>query len=388
MSSNQKTIAEINERIRAGKAVVLTAQEMTDAVNSMGAEKAAKEVDVVTTGTFSPMCSSGLFFNIGQPAEQSLRASKIFLNDVPVYGGIAAVDGYLGVTEMAENDPLNKVYPGDFLYGGAHVIEDLVSGKKVHLRCESYGTDCYPQRTFESDVTIDDLKYAYLLNPRNCYQNYNVAVNESDKTIYTYMGPLKPHTSNCNYATAGKLSPLFNDPYLKTIGLGTRIFIGGGVGYVLGAGTQHVVNPQRNEKGIPLTPSGTLMLKGNLKGMKPRYVRGNSFQGYGVTLCLGVGIPIPILNAEIAAFTGIDDKDILLPVKDYSVDYPNKTPRIISHLSYEELRSGTVTIEGKEVMACPLTSYSMSLEVAEELKSWIEKGDFLLSEPVESIESF
>lgn len=387
MAQTSKTIAQINERIRQGKAVVLTAEAMTLAVREMGADKAAREVDVVTTGTFSPMCSSGLFFNIGQPQPPLIRASHFWLNGVPAYGGIAAVDGYLGATEPSEDDPLNKVHPGQFRYGGGHVIEDLACGKTVHIRGEGYGTDCYPRKSIELDVTLADLPWAELVNPRNCYQNYNVAVNLGKKLAYTYMGPLKPGLRNANYATAGKLSPLFNDPYLRTIGLGTRIFLGGGVGYVMGAGTQHVAEPKRTPGGVPLTPSGTLMLKGDLKGMNGRYLRGHSFLGYGCTLAVGVGIPIPVLNAEIAAFTGVDDKDILMPVKDYGHDYPNGISRILGHLSYEELRSGEVEIEGRRVETAPLTSYAMSLEVAEKLKTWIDAGQFFLSEPVEMIAS-
>ncbi len=382
-----KTIEQINEKIKQGKAVVLTANEMTLAVQKMGTKKAAEEIDVVTTGTFSPMCSSGLLFNTGQMQAPALRASKVWLNDVPCYGGIAAVDAYLGATEMMEGDPLNKVYPGEFRYGGAHVIEDLVAGKKVNLRCTSYVTDCYPRESFEREVSLADLKFAQLLNPRNCYQNYNAAVNKSDTIKYTYMGPLKPNLQNCNYATAGELSPLFNDPYFKTIGLGTRIFLGGGTGYVIGAGTQHVVEPKRTEKGIPLSPSGTLMLKGDLKKMSPRYVRGNSFYGYGVTLSIGVGIPIPILNEEMAFYTGICDEDIPIPIKDYSEDYQNCRPDVLGHVSYAKLRSGEIEIDGKKISSHPLTSHVLSLEIANELKTWIEKGDFLLTEPVEGIES-
>ncbi len=385
--SNIRTIAQINERVAAGKAVVLTAAAMGELVAKEGPEKAAKEVDVVTTGTFSPMCSSGLFFNIGQPEPPLMRASKIWLNDVPAYGGIAAVDGYLGATEPGENDPLNKVYPGQFKYGGGHVIEDLVAGKTVHIRAESYGTDCYPRRQLERDVTLATLPFAELVNPRNCYQNYNVAVNLGKKTIYTYMGPLKPNMRNANFATAGPLSPLFCDPFLETIGFGTRIFLGGGTGYVIGAGTQHVVAPKRAENGIPLTPAGTLMLKGNLKNMQARYLRGLSLIGYGTSLAVGVGIPIPVLNAQIAARAGVSEKDVLMPVRDYSDDYPNGKGQIITHVSYADLRSGCITVNGQKVETAPLTSYTMSLEIAEVLKSWIEDGKFLLSEPVESIES-
>ncbi|MHC1753063.1 homocysteine biosynthesis protein [Humidesulfovibrio sp.] len=385
-AKTEKTIAEINERIKKGKAVVLTAEEMVETVKRLGKTKAAKEVDVVTTGTFSPMCSSGLLFNFGQEPPL-MRASQVWLNNVPCYGGLAAVDSYCGATEPSADDPLNKVYPGRFAYGGGHVIEDLLRGKPVRLRAKSYVTDCYPRKELEKDVTLASLPYAQLLNPRNCYQNYNCAVNMSGRTIYTYMGPLKPGCRNANYATSGQLSPLFNDPYLRTIGLGTRIFMGGGIGYVIGAGTQHVVKPSRNERGIPLTASGTLMLKGDLKQMDPRYVRGVSLIGYGCSLNLGVGIPIPILDEDMAWFAGVSDADIQMPIRDYGYDYPTGVNRIIAHATFEELKSGSITLNERSVQTVPVTSYTLSLEIAEELKKWIEEGKFFLTEPQDKIPS-
>ena len=385
-AKTEKTIAEINERIKKGKAVVLTAEEMVETVKRLGKTKAAKEVDVVTTGTFSPMCSSGLLFNFGQEPPL-MRASQVWLNNVPCYGGLAAVDSYCGATEPSADDPLNKVYPGRFAYGGGHVIEDLLRGKPVRLRAKSYVTDCYPRKELEKDVTLASLPYAQLLNPRNCYQNYNCAVNMSGRTIYTYMGPLKPGCRNANYATSGQLSPLFNDPYLRTIGLGTRIFMGGGIGYVIGAGTQHVVKPTRNERGIPLTASGTLMLKGDLKQMDPRYVRGVSLIGYGCSLNLGVGIPIPILDEDMAWFAGVSDADIQMPIRDYGYDYPTGVNRIIAHATFEELKSGSITLNERSVQTVPVTSYTLSLEIAQELKKWIEEGKFFLTEPQDKIPS-
>ncbi|PTN38507.1 homocysteine biosynthesis protein [Desulfonatronum sp. SC1] len=381
----KKTIREINDRISKGKAVVLTAREMIDAVKSMGKVKAAREVDVVTTGTFSPMCSSGLLFNIGQPEPPLIKASKVWLNDVPAYGGLAAADAFLGATEPAEDDPLNKVFPGRFKYGGGHVIEDLLRGKKVRLRATGYGTDCYPRKTLEREYTLGDFRSADLLNPRNAYQNYNCAVNFGEKVIYTYMGPLKPRCANANYATSGALSPLFNDPFFRTIGLGTKIFLGGGTGWVIGAGTQHNPKPQRTERGLPLTPSGTLMVKGDLKGMQARYLRGISFLGYGCSLNVGLGIPIPILDEEMAWFTGVSDADIMVPVVDYGHDYPNGVARNHGHVSYAELRSGTIRVNDRDTATVPLTSYTLSLEIAQTLKQWIEKGTFTLGEPQEPI---
>ncbi|MFP5213790.1 MAG: homocysteine biosynthesis protein [Acidobacteriota bacterium] len=376
MGSVQKSYQEINEKIRKGQAVVVTAEEMIGIVKTKGPAQAAREVDVVTTGTFAPMCSSGAFINFGH-TQPPIKASKVWLNDVPAYGGLAAVDTYIGATEPAFDDPLNKIRPGSFDYGGGHVIADLVSGKSIRLRAEAYGTDCYPNRHVEMSVTLDDLPYAVLCNPRNAYQNYNCAVNLSQKTIYTYMGTLKSRMGNANYSTSGALSPLFNDPYYLTLGLGTRIFLGGAQGYVVWHGTQHNPNAERLPNGTPRRPAGTLMVIGDLKEMSPRWLLGVSIQGYGCSLSVGLGIPIPILNEEMAAYTGVSDEEIVTQVKDYS--FTRAEP--ICEVTYAQLKSGSIRVEGKDIPTVPLSSYVRAQEVASTLKEWILKGQFLLGEP-------
>jgi L-aspartate semialdehyde sulfurtransferase len=376
MGARQKSYQEINEKIRKGQAVVVTAEEMVDIVRSKGPAKAAREVDVVTTGTFSPMCSSGAFINFGH-TKPPIKAAKVWLNDVPTYAGLAAVDIYLGATEPTFDDPLNKIHPGAFEYGGGHVIHDLVSGKTVRLRAEAYGTDCYPNRRVEMAVTLQDLPYAVLCNPRNAYQNYNCAVNLSPKTIYTYMGTLKPRMGNANYSTSGQLSPLLNDPLYRTLGLGTRIFLGGTQGYVVWHGSQHNPDADRLPNGVPRTPAGTLMVLGDLKEMSPRWLMGVSMQGYGCSLAVGLGIPIPILDEDMAKYAGIADEDIVTPVKDYS--FTRSEP--LCEVSYAQLKSGSIVVEGKEISTVPLSSYVRAKEIANILKEWILRGSFLLGEP-------
>ena len=376
MGNVQKTYQEINEKIRKGQAVVVTAEEMVQVVRKKGTERAAREVDVVTTGTFGPMCSSGAFINFGH-TQPPIKTSRIWLNDVPAYGGLAAVDFYIGATEPAFDDPLNKVRPGTFEYGGGHVIHDLVSGKTVRLRAEAYGTDCYPNRHVEMNVTLEDLPYAVLCNPRNAYQNYNCAVNLSSKTIFTYMGVLKPRMGNANYSTSGQLSPLLNDPYYRTLGLGTRIFLGGAQGYITWCGSQHKPNAERLPNGVPTSPAGTLMVTGDLKHMKPRWLVGTSHQGYGCSMAVGVGIPIPILDEKMAFYTGVSDEDIVTHVRDYS--FTQSDP--LAKVTYAQLKSGTITVNGKEVQTAPLSSYVRAVEIANILKEWIQKGEFLLGEP-------
>jgi len=376
-----KSYAEINARIKAGEAVILTAEEMVDVVKKEGPVESARKVDVVTTGTFSIMCSSGAFFNFGQ-TKPTIKAAKVWMNKVSAYAGLAAVDIYLGATEPSEDDPLNKIYPGEFRYGGGHVIEDLVAGKKIFLEAKAYPTDCYANTKCKKELTLNDIPYALLCNPRNGYQNYNCAVNLSDKTIYTYMGMLKPECRNANYCSAGELSPLLNDPFYRTIGLGTRIFLGGGIGYVTWHGTQHNPAVLRSDNGTPRRPAGTMMVQGDLKQMSSEWLRGVSIRGYGCSLAVGIGVPIPILNEEMARFTGVSDAEIFTQVVDYGHDYTNGIVRNYGEVSYAELKSGIIEVAGKKVTTSPLSSVAKAREISELLKSWILEKKFLLSEPV------
>ena len=361
-----RTYEVINEKISRGDAVVVTAEEFAEYAQTHGVRAAAKEIDVVTTGTFGAMCSSGAFLNFGH-SEPPIKMSSCWLNDVPAYKGIAAVDAYIGATAVSETE--------GFDYGGGHVIEDLVNGKDVELRAEGYGTDCYPRLSLKTTIRLDDLNQAILLNPRNAYQHYNAATNGTDRLLYTYMGTLLPRFGNVTYCGAGELSPLSKDSGYETIGIGTRVFLGGGVGYVVGEGTQHA--PQKQ--------FGTLMLRGDLKQMKPRYLRGATIHGYGTTLYVGVGIPIPILNYNVAKTAAASDAEIFTDILDYGV--PSRERPVVSHVSYENLKSGQVSIGEKEVRTSPLSSFKYAKEIAESLKSWILNGSFRLTKPVEPLPS-
>lgn len=369
-----KTFAEINERLKAGRAVVLTAEEVVPLVREKGPRAVAEEVDVVTTATFGPMCSSGVFINFGH-SDPPIRMSKVWLNDVPAYAGVAAVDAYLGATELSESSGME--------YGGANVIEDLVAGKQVKLRAVSHGTDCYPRREIETMVDLSHLNQVYLFNPRNAYQNYPVAVNSSNKMLYTYMGTLLPHLGNANYSSAGELSPLLNDPYYRTIGIGTRIFLSGATGYVAWEGTQHNPSQNRTENGIPVSGAGTLALIGNLKEMNSRYLRAALFDRYGITMYVGVGIPIPMLDEEMARSVGAGNDEIFTTVVDYSV--PRRSRPALGQVSYAQLRSGAIELNGRRIPTGSLSSLSRAREIAGTLKTWLSEGRFLLQEPVQTL---
>ncbi|MFX1252313.1 MAG: homocysteine biosynthesis protein [Promethearchaeota archaeon] len=361
MGKVTKTVGEINDKINDRSVQIVTAAEMVDLVAELGSEKVVEEVDVVTTGTFGAMCSSGVWLNFGH-SEPPIKMSRVWLNDVEAYSGVAAVDAYLGATQPS------KSYGID--YGGGHVIEDLVSGKSVSLRAEAYGTDCYPRKQLMTELAMSDMNQAIMSNPRNGYQKYVVATNSTNKVLFTYLGKLLPNMGNATYSGAGELAPIPNDPNFQTIGVGTRIFLGGAQGYVIGSGTQH--NPKSG--------FGTLMVQGNLKDMSPEFIRGATFENYGCTLYVGIGIPIPILNADIAKNTGICDEEIITSVLDYGI--PSRNRPVLRKVSYAQLRSGTIEINGQEVRTAPVSSYSVAKKIAELLKKQIQDGSFFLTQAV------
>lgn len=361
---NTRTVKEINDKIRKGDAQILTAEEMKKLVESSSVEVAFKEVDVVTTGTFGAMCSSGAIINLGH-SDPPIKIDHAWINDVEVCHPGAAVDLFIGATNMSNKQP--------FEYGGGHVIQDLVGGKEVELKATAYGTDCYPRTQLKTNLTKDDLNQFYLLNFRNCYQRYNCAVNTSDETIYTYMSKLLPRLKNATFSGAGELNPMMNDPDYETIGMGTRIFLGGGHGYVIGEGTQH----------SPKNLNGTLMVKGDAKKMSPEFLQGASFTRYGTSMYVGLGVPIPILNEGLAKKTAIRDSEIITDVVDYSV--PRRDRPKLRRVSYKELKSGSIVVNDKKVRVSSLSSLKMAEKVSQTLKSWIEDGSFYLTQPIESL---
>ena len=362
-----KTYAEINEKIKKGTAVVLTAEEVSELAKTLSPKEIAEKVDVVTTATFGAMCSSGAFLNFGH-ANPPIRMEKIELNGVRVSGGLAAVDTYVGATDCNSENPS---------YGGAHIIEDLIAGKEITLEAWGKGTDCYPRKHIKTVITKDTINEAILYNPRNAYQNYNVATNSTDKIKYTYMGTLLPKLRNASYSTAGELSPLLNDPECRTIGLGTRIFLCGTEGYVTWNGTQFHSTKETNEYGIPTSNARTIAVIGDLKNMSTEFLRGVYYEKYGVSMFVGIGIPIPILDEDLARRVSIRNEQIETTVVDYG-----DGNKILGKTNYAALQSGEIEVNGHKIKTTPVASLAKARQIADILKSWILKGDFLLTEPV------
>jgi len=375
----ERTIAEINAKIRSGHAIVWTLAELKERLESLTVAEATQQVDVITTGTFEPMESSGAIINLG-PTDPPLKLRQCWLDGIPAYSGIGAVDLYLGAAQSVDLNPEGGEADTLRERGGGHVIADLIAGKAIPLRALGHVTDCYPRASLETMISKDTINQFYLYNPRNLYQNFIVGVNGGDRPLYTYLGPLQPQLGNAVYASSGALSPLLNDPYLRLVGIGTRIFLGGGIGYIAWEGTQHFPLQKRLANDTPIGPAATLALIGDAKQMDPFWVRGCYFKNYGASLMLGVGIPLPVLDEEVIARCAIRDEDVVAPIIDFSI--PRRVRPTFGVVNYAQLKSGTIKIDGKTVRTAPLTSLYFDQQIAERLKEWILKGEFTLAEAV------
>lgn len=377
-----RTINEINEKILQKKAKVCTIEELKAKVKKLGIKKTYEKVDVICTGTFEPMESSGAILNLGH-TDPPMKIRHCWLDGVPAYAGFGAVDLYLGATALPDvNDAENTVIPEK---GGAHVIESLIAGNSVSVKAIGQVTDCYPRASFDATININSINQFYLYNPRNLYQNFIVGVNGGDRILYTYLGPLLPRLGNAVYSNIGALSPLLNDPYLEAIGIGTKIFLGGAEGMITWEGTQHFPLQKRSPNGTPIGPASTLALVGDAKKMDRKWVRGCYFKNYGASLMLGVGIPFPVLNEKIIENCAVEDKDIYAPVMDFSI--PRRVRPSFGLVNYAQLKQGKIKIEGQIVKVASVASLYLSRQVAETLKQWILDGKFTLGEAVSPLPS-
>jgi len=375
-----RDIPTINAKIQRRQAVVYAADAFKALVQSQGVAAAAQQVDVVVAGTFEPMEASGAILNLGH-TDPPINIRDCTLDGVGAYAGFGAVDLYIGASQPVASDRAGDGDADDLRdRGGGHVIADLVAGRGVQLQARGHVTDCYPKADLTTTITKDSINQFYLFCPRGLYQNFIVGVNGGDRLLHTYLGPLQPQLGNAVYANPGALAPLMNDPHLTTVGIGTRIFLGGGVGYIGWEGTQHFPLQKRLPNGTPIGPAATVALLGDAKQMQAEWVRGCYLKGYGPSLMLGAAVPIPIVSEDVAQSCAVQDQDVVAPVIDFSI--PRRVRPTFGLVSYAQLKSGHITLEGITVRTAPIVSLYLAQQAALTLKGWIEAGQFELTQPV------
>lgn len=295
----KKTVADINARLQRGEAVVLTADEFKANVRK-GKVYTLDDVDVVTTATHGIMSGTAAAFSL-PIAERGVfgRAKAAWLNGVPGYPGptpnerLGTVDLVVYGTTASRDRP--------HTYGGGHLFRDLVERRPVTVEVLTDGG-----QTLTREITLDDLSFARMYNPRNAFKSYmafgNFRGGEPVRTIFSYR-PMTPATG-ITVIGAGEVNPLQNDPGLRTIGVGTLAMVNDAPGVVVGGGT--LSYPERPN----------LSVVADMFEMKPGYM-GGVVTSEGVEVLNAISVPIPVLDEEVlAGLAGALDEHLKLPVAD------------------------------------------------------------------------
>nr|WP_321351537.1 methanogenesis marker 16 metalloprotein [uncultured Methanoregula sp.] len=308
-----KTIDQINKKIADGTAVVYTAAELKKAIAG-GETITAEDVDVVTTGTFGIMSGTLAVLHIPVASPGSYRhAEKVWLNGVPAIPGPCPNEG-LGSVDLVVYGTARR----DRSYGGGHLFRDMVEGNGVTVEVESGGT------RFSRTVTIADMGLARMITTRSAFKNYLAVVNtgpDTVQTIFSARGLAGPYRE-ASVSGCGDINPLQNDPGLDAIGVGTRILLNGGTGYVMGQGT----------RSSPKKPN--IAAFADMKTMIPEMM-GGICTSLGPECNTSVAIPIPVLDDTILKNLLVTNRQIPLPVADVRDRVPFATA------SYADIWDGT-----------------------------------------------
>ena len=314
--ANSKSIAEINERIARGDAVVMTAQEVCDAVLG-GEDLTLRDVDVVTTATRAIMSGTYavLSFPIGEPCSFT-RAERAWINGVPASIG-PCPNERLGIIDMMVFGTSHSKEKPD--YGGGHLFRDLVDGSDVQVEVETEDG-----KSFEKSIRLVDIPYARIFSTRNAFKNYVAFVNPGNAPLPTIFSALDfpPNLTCATVSGCGQLNPIKNDPNLETIGIGTRVLINGAQGFVIGTGSRSMAS-RPNLLGLA-----------DMHQMNPEYMGG--FVTSAGPECIGSwAVPIPVLSESILENIKKLDRDIPLPIMDVNVR------QTICNTSYEDVWGDT-----------------------------------------------
>lgn len=292
-----RPFSEILRCIEQGTSVVMTSQEVCELAAS-GNKEELKSVDVVTTATRAVMSGTYalLSFAVAEP-HSFLRARMVWMNGIPAQVGPCPNEN-LGILDIVL---FGTAHSRDNAgYGGGHLFRDLVERKPAIVEVETDNG-----RRFETEVGLDDMPFARLYGSRHTFKNYSAFVNPGDEPVPTifHARGFEPHCEGATFSGCGQINPIKNDPLLESIGIGTRILLNGGEGFVMGTGTRSSTDRPN------LTGFGDMHL------MNPEYL-GGFLTSAGPECICSWAVPVPVTTDTILREIARRDKDICLPVMD------------------------------------------------------------------------
>jgi len=322
----RRTIAAINENVERGEAVVMTADELCNRVRS-GEEVSFEDVDVVTSATCS--VKSGTYavlsFKVAERDEFE-RAERVFLNGVPAFPG-PCPNERLGIIDAIVYGTSSR----DEKYGGGHLFRDLVSHKEIEVLVETV-----EGKTIETTTNLDEIPFARLSSTRNAFRNYNAFVNPEPNEVASIFSVSKFEGAfkGLTFSGCGELNPLEKDPFLDTVGMGTRILMNGAEGFVIGTGT------------LSSAEKPNLMGIADMHAMQPEYVGGFRTSA-GPEVWNSWAVPIPIVNERVLETAKRLDEEIKLSVLDVHTRLP------VGEITYADVwRDSSVMFDVHKCIEC------------------------------------
>lgn len=302
MPTETKTIAQINEKLKKGQAVVMTAMEFKKEVRG-GRKFTVSDVDVVTTGTRAVMSGSSAMLTIPLEAARGRTIRRMWMNGVPCFPVSNPEPGSPLVDTVIYGTAESRDHHGR--YGGGHALRNLVEGQAVELEYEDSDG-----RTGIVHVTLDQMPFARLYNFRNDFQNYTAFANIKNQDSYRlhpssiFACRPMPTLLGMSVSGSGELNPMENDPHRLVLKSGTRILLNGAPGLIVSYGTRSAPSKK------------CLFVSADMAGMRAEYMGGFK-TSYGVEITNGIAVPFPITSQQILdGLAGCLDEQVPLPVAD------------------------------------------------------------------------
>ena len=298
-----RTIPEIQAKIDAGDAVVLTAAEICERVRT-GKEIRLEDIDVVTTATRGIMSGTYavLSFKVSEP-DSFVKASNVLLNGVPAVVG-PCPNERLGILDLIVLGTAHS--ESDSRYGGGHLFREMVDGKAIAVDVTTS-----EGKRFSVETRLSEIPFARLYATRHAFKNYRAFVNPGKEPINTIFHalPFEGEFREMTFCGCGELNPIENDPKLETIGIGTRVLLNGAEGFVTGSGT----------RSVPDNPN--LAGFADMHDMKPEYMGGFATSA-GPEIINTWAVPIPILHEGMLENILKLDREIPLKLVDLAGRIP------------------------------------------------------------------
>ncbi|MDM7953133.1 MAG: homocysteine biosynthesis protein [Cyanobium sp. CZS 25K] len=360
----------LRQRQRKGVLRVRGAADFRRLVAALGLAEAYADTDVVVAANAEFTDQGSLHLNIG-PSDPPIRFRDTQLEVLGAQAGGGGGDLVLpigGGTGEAQRQ------------GGAHLLDRLLRGGTLTLTATGEVTALHPRRDLQAQLDLERIGSGRLLLHRAISENGVVAVSSAEGVLRSPWGPVLGPFGNGLYGCSGAGSIGLTMPGLALLGPGSPVMVAGAIGWVVGSGSGHQPGVQRSPSGHALSPGAVAAVSVDLHGLRPEWLRPCFFEGQGAALLVGVAAPIPLINEAVARQAACGDDALEAPVLDMGI--PRRLRPRFGSVSYAQLKSGVIQVEGRRVTAAPAHSPRLAEAIGAELIGWLQDGRFPLRLPV------